>query len=142
MTRGKNLMVALAVAGPVVLGIGASSPPAWAQVYPACAPGYYYAAGYCYPTPRLTTRPLITTTEARSSTRASVSALVSAAASIVSTATTSTAASIEEASAAAGFMAVVSMAAAIAKLRWQLQVAQGTTRRDLRSACATSRNTQ
>jgi hypothetical protein len=49
MTRGKNLLVALAVAGTVVLGIGASSTPASAQVYPACAPGYYYAAGYCYP---------------------------------------------------------------------------------------------
>ena len=49
MTRGKNLMAALAVAGTVVLGIGASSTPASAQVYPTCAPGYYYASGYCYP---------------------------------------------------------------------------------------------
>jgi hypothetical protein len=49
MKRGKNLAVALAVAGTIVLGFGASSIPASAQVYAACAPGYYYAAGYCYP---------------------------------------------------------------------------------------------
>jgi hypothetical protein len=49
MARGKNLMATLAVAGAVVLGIGAGSTPASAQVYGACAPGYYYSAGYCYP---------------------------------------------------------------------------------------------
>lgn len=49
MTRGTNVMAALAIAAAIVLGMGASSVPASAQVYPACAPGYYYWAGYCYP---------------------------------------------------------------------------------------------
>jgi hypothetical protein len=44
-----NMMAALAVAGAVVLGAGVGSSPASAQAYGACAPGYYYAAGYCYP---------------------------------------------------------------------------------------------
>jgi hypothetical protein len=49
MTRSRNVMAALAVASAMVLGAGAGSTPASAQDYAACAPGYYYAAGYCYP---------------------------------------------------------------------------------------------
>lgn len=51
MTRGKVLLASLAIAGGLVLGVGASSTPASAQAYAACAPGYYYSAGYCYPDP-------------------------------------------------------------------------------------------
>lgn len=47
MKCGRTVMAALAVAGAVVLGAGSS--PASAQVYGVCAPGYYYAAGYCSP---------------------------------------------------------------------------------------------
>ena len=48
MTRCKIVSVAMATLA-AVLSIGASSMPASAQAYPACAPGYYYSAGYCYP---------------------------------------------------------------------------------------------
>jgi hypothetical protein len=49
MTRRKNVIAALAVAGAVALGSVAGSAPASAQGYAACAPGYYYSNGYCYP---------------------------------------------------------------------------------------------
>lgn len=50
MTCGK-IVAMLGVAGGLMLGLGASAIPAAAQpyYYPACAPGYYYANGYCYP---------------------------------------------------------------------------------------------
>jgi hypothetical protein len=48
MTRCKTNLVAVAALA-AVLSTGASSPPASAQAYPACAPGFYYWAGYCYP---------------------------------------------------------------------------------------------
>ncbi|HEV8015944.1 MAG TPA: hypothetical protein VGP48_10445 [Stellaceae bacterium] len=51
MKRGKILAAMLAVAGVGVLAFGAGSTPASAQAYAACAPGYYYSAGYCYPNP-------------------------------------------------------------------------------------------
>lgn len=53
MKRGKLLAAGLAIAGIGMLALGAGSTPASAQVYaaptPACAAGYYYANGYCYP---------------------------------------------------------------------------------------------
>jgi len=48
MTRCKVTLVAVASLAAVV-SFGASSVPASAQAYPACGPGYYYWAGYCYP---------------------------------------------------------------------------------------------
>jgi len=51
MKRGKILAATLAIAGVGVLALGAGSTPASAQAYAACAPGYYYSAGYCYPNP-------------------------------------------------------------------------------------------
>lgn len=52
MKRGKILAATLAIAGVGMLALGATTAPASAQVYAApaaCAPGYYYANGYCYP---------------------------------------------------------------------------------------------
>lgn len=51
MKRGKVLAAMLGIAGVGMLALGMSSTNASAQVYgaPACAAGYYYANGYCYP---------------------------------------------------------------------------------------------
>ena len=48
MAPSKIVLMAMAALA-VMLGIGAASVPASAQGYPACAPGYYYSTGYCYP---------------------------------------------------------------------------------------------
>ena len=48
MKRNSRILAAtLAIAGGLVLGVGMSSTPASAAPY--CAPGYYFAGGYCYP---------------------------------------------------------------------------------------------
>ena len=49
MTRTKNVIAALGVVGAVALGPIAGSAPASAQGYGACAAGYYYSYGDCYP---------------------------------------------------------------------------------------------
>ena len=49
MKRGKFLGAMLGIAGAGLLALGMSSTSATAQAYPSCAPGYYYANGYCYP---------------------------------------------------------------------------------------------
>ena len=49
MKRGKFLAAILGIAGAGMLALGVGSNSASAQVYPGCAPGYYYANGYCYP---------------------------------------------------------------------------------------------
>ena len=48
MTRGKILAATLGIVGMGMLALGMGSTPASAQAY-GCAPGYYYANGYCYP---------------------------------------------------------------------------------------------
>ncbi len=49
MTRGKTVAAILGFAGVGMLSLGLGSTTASAQAYPTCAPGYYYANGYCYP---------------------------------------------------------------------------------------------
>ena len=49
MKRGKFLAAMLGIAGAGMVALGMSSTSASAQSYPSCAPGYYYANGYCYP---------------------------------------------------------------------------------------------
>jgi hypothetical protein len=51
MKRGKFLAAILGITGLGMLALGIGSTPASAQAYgvPACAAGYYYANGYCYP---------------------------------------------------------------------------------------------
>ena len=49
MKRGKFLAAILGIVGAGMLALGVGSNSASAQVYPGCAPGYYYANGYCYP---------------------------------------------------------------------------------------------
>ena len=87
MKRGKFLAAILGIAGLGMLALGIGSTPASAQAYgvPACAAGYYYANGYCYPYRRLrrrssTTRRPITHRRRSWLVRPSASALVSVAA--------------------------------------------------------------
>jgi hypothetical protein len=49
MKRGKLLAAMLGIAGVGAVALGMSSTSASAQGYAGCAPGYYYANGYCYP---------------------------------------------------------------------------------------------